>query len=60
MSDVGRVNSLRRLRAAYDLGADSVDGTGMSRWGDVWLARFCEWAKGLERQPTLYAEDDRT
>lgn len=47
---VGRVNSLRRLRAAYDLGADSVDGTGMSRWGDVHLAKFCRWAEQLKLQ----------
>lgn len=45
---MGRVNSLRRLWHARSIGCDSVDGTGMSRWGDVHLAKFCKWAREVE------------
>lgn len=51
---VGRVNSRRWLRLAYDMGADSVDGTGMSRWGDHHLARSCAWSRALRAQPALF------
>jgi hypothetical protein len=51
---MGRVNSLRRLRAAYDLGCDSVDGSSASRFGDRYVHAFCAWIDGLHRQPTLF------
>jgi hypothetical protein len=51
---MGRVNSLRRIEAAYRLGCGSVDGTGMSRWGDAHLAKFCAWLQRLGRQPALW------
>lgn len=51
---MGRVNSFRRLQAAYDMGCDSVDGTGMSRWGDRHLAKFCQWVRRLGAQPVLF------
>jgi len=34
---MGRVNSARRLRYAYEIGVDSVDGTQFSRFPDRWL-----------------------
>lgn len=51
---IGRVNSFRRLTASYDLGADSVDGTSLSRWGDKYIKDYCAWVRRLEIQPTLY------
>lgn len=51
---MGRVNSYRRLRVAIDMGCDSVDGTGMSCWGDRHLAKFCRWVRAIRAQPTLY------
>jgi hypothetical protein len=49
---IGRVNSRRRLRIAYDLGADSVDGTGWSRFPDDYLLR-----QGLPYLVNLHAQD---
>lgn len=54
---IGRVNTLRRLRAAYELGADSVDGTSMSRFGDTHVPRFLAWLNYLERQHRLTWND---
>jgi hypothetical protein len=34
---LGRVNSKRRLKYAHTIGADSVDGTAFSRFGDRWI-----------------------
>lgn len=57
MAHMGRVNSLRRIRTAIDFGCDTIDGGQFSRWGDVKLARSCQWiAAELERskQPSLF------
>ncbi len=54
MLHFGRVNSRRRLRAAFERGCDSVDGTGMSRWGDVHLLKFARWLAQIEAEPTLF------
>lgn len=51
---MGRVNTLRRLRAAYDAGCDSVDGTSMSMFGATYIRRFAGWLQALERQPVLW------
>lgn len=60
---VGRVNSLRRLRFAHDLLADSVDGSGYSRFAavararrrrDMLLERHLLYLEELDRQPVLY------
>ncbi len=51
---VGRVNTRRRLRIAYDLGADSVDGTGWSKWPDFYLTHELPFLHGLHRQRTLF------
>ena len=50
---MGRVNSRRRLAHALDVGCDSVDGSGMSRWGDVHLLKFARWLGVLKQQPVL-------
>lgn len=52
---MGRVNSDRRIRCALDLGCDSIDGTGYSRWGDRWLQSDLEYLRDLERTPRLFA-----
>jgi hypothetical protein len=54
---VGRVNSLRRLRAALDMGADTVDGSSASMWGDKYIAKYPRWIDALCAQPTLYPEE---
>lgn len=51
---VGRVNTRRRLRVAYDLGADSVDGTGWSMFPDKYLRRDLPYLEGLHAQPLLF------
>jgi hypothetical protein len=51
---MGRVNSLRRLRAAYQMGCDSVDGSSMSRFGDAYIERFARFVRRLETQQTLW------
>lgn len=66
---VGRVNSLRRLRWAWECGADSVDGSGYSRFAavaaakgstDMLLERHLRYLAALEheqaRQPLLFGE----
>jgi hypothetical protein len=64
---VGRVNSLRRLRTAYEFGADSIDGSGYSKFAavarsrgrtDMLLERHLDFVRELERetaaQPVLF------
>lgn len=51
---MGRVNSRRRLRHAIEIGCDSVDGTGWSRFPDKYLARGLRWVRSLQPQPVLF------
>jgi hypothetical protein len=51
---MGRVNSLRRLEVAHARGADSVDGSSFSMYGDKYIDKFCAWTAGLSRQLTLW------
>jgi hypothetical protein len=54
---MGRVNSARRMRLARSWGCDSVDGTGMSRFGDLRLGKMLRWRREIEgeaREPTLF------
>lgn len=51
---MGRVNSLRRMQAAFDMGADSIDGTAASMFGDKYIHAFCRWIDRLHQQPTLF------
>ena len=48
---MGRVNSRRRLLAAYGRGCDTVDGTGMSKWGDRHLPKFARWLAEIQGYP---------
>jgi len=51
---IGRVNTHRRLRYAYDLGADTVDGTAYSMFSETHLGRALRYVAGLERRPVLW------
>lgn len=51
---VGRVNTLRRLRFAYDIGADTVDGTAFSMFPDTYIERGVKYLQRLEQTPTLF------
>jgi hypothetical protein len=61
---VGRVNSLKRLRWCVDAGADSVDGSGYSRFAaltrtkrpDMKLERHLRFVRQLEQEGCLFAE----
>lgn len=52
---MGRVNSRQRLRYALELGCDSCDGSGFSRFPARDLPSALRWLEELERQPSLLA-----
>lgn len=52
---VGRVNSLRRLRWAADMGARSADGTFLAWAPDARAPRLLAWARALDTTPSLFA-----
>jgi hypothetical protein len=47
---MGRVNSLKRLRYAYQLGCDSVDGSSLSRFPGTYIPKFLKWLDQLEEE----------
>ena len=51
---MGRVNSDKRLRYAYDLGCDSIDGTGYSRFSKKHLKPALDFLHRLHTQLTLF------
>lgn len=51
---MGRVNSQKRLRYAYSLNCDSVDGTGYSKFCNNELVKALEYLKTLHQQPSLF------
>lgn len=50
---MGRVNTRRRLLFAFDLGCDSVDGSG-PLYGDGYTRKLFRWLRQLHQQPTLF------
>jgi Helix-turn-helix domain of transposase family ISL3 len=52
---LGRCNSLRRLRHAYAIGCDSVDGSAFSRWPDHHIPRTVGWLAMLHSPPEATA-----
>lgn len=50
---MGRVNSLRRFRAARAMGCHSCDGTFLTYGPDVNLGRLLGWLDDQDRQPML-------
>lgn len=51
---VGRVNSLRRMRIAQAMGADSVDGTHVAFKPDVRARELESWLDAIEGQQSLF------
>lgn len=51
---MGRVNSVKRLRYAADIGCDSADGTYLAFGPDINLARLLGWLRRLENHPTVF------
>lgn len=51
---MGRVNSNTRLRYAYDLHCDTVDGTGYSRYSKLRLKPALDYLHDLHQQLTLF------
>lgn len=49
----GRVNGKRRYELALMAGADSIDGTGFSKYPDVNIPKVDEWHGEICRQPLL-------
>lgn len=48
---MGRVNSLSRLRLAHSWGISSIDGTGMSMFGNLLIRKFCNYCTLLDHGP---------
>jgi hypothetical protein len=56
---MGRVNTFRRLRTAFEWGCDSVDGTGFTKAPDVQVSLFLRWLARLEGEaatPSMFEE----
>jgi hypothetical protein len=51
---MGRVNSRRRMAVAHDLGADTIDGSSASRFGDRYVHRYCLWLSQIEAAGSLF------
>ena len=47
---VGRVNSRARLAAIAAMGADSFDGSGFSKWGEVNIPKGLQWTEDVLQQ----------
>lgn len=52
---MGRVNTLRRLEAAKQMGCDSVDGTFLAFGPNVNLPKLLRWLDKVERQACLWS-----
>lgn len=50
---MGRVNSRRRIKYAAQIGCDSIDGSGFSKWSMTRLPLAQRWLIELGRQPEL-------
>lgn len=53
---MGRVNSDKRLRYAFELGCDSVDGTGYQRYSKFHLRNGLRYMHKLHSQQELFSE----
>lgn len=56
---MGRVNSLRRMVAAHDMGCDSIDGSSASMFGDKYIHTYCRWLEAIESQGGLFSAVSR-
>lgn len=50
---MGRVNSLKRIKYAYESNVDSVDGTKYAMFDKVYLQQALEYIESLKNQTTL-------
>jgi hypothetical protein len=50
---VGRVNSGQRVQTVFEMGADSFDGSGFSRFPDRDIPKGLQWIEDAEEQGTL-------
>ena len=50
---MGRVNTEKRWRYAFELGVDSVDGTKLARFNKTYLESTLHFIDGLHRQTYL-------
>lgn len=57
LAHIGRVNGNRRLRIAWDMRADSVDGTQFSMFGDTWIPRALRQLEAFDRQQVMFGEE---
>lgn len=53
---MGRVNSWKRLQYAYEIGCDSVDGSGFSRFPDTYILRYITYLEKPQMHLTLEGE----
>lgn len=51
---IGRVNSLQRLKFAFDVGADTVDGSRFSMFPETYISQACRYLESLDRSPSLF------
>lgn len=49
----GRVNGKRRYELALKAGADSIDGSGFSKWPDTNIPKVEEWRALIRQQPEI-------
>lgn len=50
----GRVNSRRRMHAVASAGADSIDGSSASMFGEKVVPKFCRWLDQIDEQQVLW------
>ncbi len=50
---MGRVTTLKRIKYAYTMGVDSVDGTNMNRFANKYVRKFCEYVVTLDASKRL-------
>lgn len=57
---MGRVNSFKRLRYAYEIGCDSADGTFISYGPDRYVPRVANWLRDTRERPSLWVGQELT
>lgn len=55
---MGRVNTRRRFVRAAEIGCDSVDGSGFSRWPDERIPKALRWLDYANNQRTFFTQPD--
>jgi hypothetical protein len=53
---MGRANTYRRYVAANDMGCNSLDGTNVCKWPDVWMPKCVRWLRSMDQQTVLFAD----